>query len=64
MYDYQTLKLLHRHGTEWVELQAHEAHDAAAHDVERAWGKGARIFKCTKCDEEVAVVPPESEDGR
>jgi hypothetical protein len=64
MIDYQTLKLLHRHGTDWVELEPHQPHDPASVDIERTWGRGARIFKCTKCDEEVAVLPPDSEDAR
>ncbi len=64
MIDYQTLKLMHRHGTDWVELEPHDPHDPASLDIERTYARGARIFKCTKCDEEVAVVPPESEDSR
>lgn len=50
------LLLQHRHSDgSWsamVEAQAH--HDAAAHDAERGWRFG-RIFRCTSCDEEVAV---------
>ena len=58
MFDYQTIKLLHRHGDdEWVPMEGLE-HSSAAHDPERAWLRGARIFKCTTCEEQVAVELP------
>jgi hypothetical protein len=60
MYDYQTVKLLHRHtNDDWVAM-AETDHDPAARDPERAWLRGARIFKCSKCDEEIAIAPPDS----
>jgi hypothetical protein len=58
MFDYQTVKLLHRHGDDWVPMSEGGDHDAAAHDPERAWLRGARIFKCTTCDEQIAMLPP------
>jgi hypothetical protein len=59
MYDYQTIKLLHRHSDEnWVPMTEGSHHDAAAHDPERGWLRGARIFRCTSCDEEIAIEPP------
>ena len=33
-------------------------HDVASHDPERGWLKGARIFRCSRCDEEIAMQPP------
>lgn len=58
MFDYQTVKLLHHHGNdEWVPMAEGSEHDAAAHDPERAWLRGARIFRCTTCEEEIAFVP-------
>ena len=58
MWDYQTVKLLHRHSDEdWVPMQEGVDHDAAAHDPERSWLRGARLFKCTTCDEQIAVLP-------
>lgn len=58
MFDYQTVKLLHRHSdADWVPMQEGGDHDAAAHDPERSWLRGARIFRCTTCDEQIAVVP-------
>ena len=58
MFDYQTVKLLHRHGDDdWIPMTAGSHHDPAAHDPERGWLKGARIFRCSRCDEEIAIVP-------
>jgi hypothetical protein len=58
MFDYQTVKLLHRHSdADWVPMQEGGDHDAASHDPERSWLRGARIFRCTTCDEQIAVVP-------
>ena len=58
MFDYQTVKLLHNHGNEdWVPMSEGLDHDSAAHDPERAWLRGARIFKCDTCEEEIAIVP-------
>jgi hypothetical protein len=36
-------------------------HDAAEIDVERRWAKGGRIFRCTRCSEEVVVIEPGQE---
>ena len=61
MYDLETVRLLHRHGDEWVPMPetrpeaAH--HDAADHDIERGLLKGGRVFRCVACDETVTVVP-------
>ena len=57
MIDYQTLKLMHRHGTDWVDLEPHDPHDPASLDIERTYARGARIFKCTKCDDAGSVTP-------
>ncbi len=61
MFDYQTVKLLHRHGDDdWIPMTEGSDHDAAAHDPERGWLHGARIFKCSRCDEQIAISPPDS----
>jgi hypothetical protein len=39
-----------------VEQPAH--HDAADHDPERGWSL-RRIFRCTTCDEVMAITPTE-----
>ena len=49
MINFQALRLMH--------------HDSADHDPERSWIRGARIFKCDTCSDEVIVVPPDEEPG-
>jgi hypothetical protein len=46
----------HRHsdGTIGEFEPVHSHHDAADHDPERAWATGT-IYRCTSCDEEIAV---------
>ncbi|HUQ43394.1 MAG TPA: hypothetical protein VM451_03150 [Candidatus Limnocylindria bacterium] len=68
MFDYQTVKLLHRHGSDdWAPYSEGSEHDSASRDVERSWLKqGARIFKCSSCADEVMVMPagePSSESS-
>jgi hypothetical protein len=65
MFDYQTVKLLHRHGDhDWSPYVEGSDHDVAAHDPERSWLKaGARIFKCSNCADEVMVVPAAEPGG-
>ncbi len=60
MIDYRNLQILHPHGDEWVEMH-HEHHDVAEHDPERQWGRGAKIFRCKSCEEQVVVVPQQSD---
>lgn len=59
MFDYQTVKMLHRHGgDDWVPMSEGSDHSPVAHDPERAWLKGARIFKCDRCDDQVVIADP------
>jgi hypothetical protein len=59
MYDYQTIKLLHRHGDDdYVPMTEGSEHTSATHDPERAWLRGARLFSCTKCADEVVITAP------
>jgi hypothetical protein len=51
--------LLHRHGGDWLPLQPAE-HSSADHDVERRLLKGDKLFKCTECDLEILLVPPDA----
>jgi hypothetical protein len=64
MYDFQTIKLMHRHGADdYAPMVETSEHGPEAHDPERAWLRGARIFKCSKCEDEILVTPPgESSD--
>ena len=58
MFDYQTVRLLHNHGDDdWIPMNESSVHDVAARDPERSWLHGARIFRCSKCDEQIAIVP-------
>jgi hypothetical protein len=59
------MTLWHRHGDEWAEMseeppQGPEPHGPDAHDPERAMLRGARVFRCSSCSEEVRVTgaPP------
>lgn len=55
-------RVMHWHGGDsWVPMTEGE-HDVARHDPERGWLKGARIFKCSTCDEQIAIAP-EGQDG-
>ena len=57
MFDYQTVRMLHRHGDDdWIPMTEGSNHDAAGHDMERKWLSGAKIFRCSRCDEEIAMV--------
>jgi hypothetical protein len=63
MFDYQTLKLMHRHGDDgWGVMAEQPHHDQAAHDPERALLK-ARVFRCTSCDEVVYVADDADVEG-
>lgn len=58
MFDLQGgLRVMHWHGDDsWVPMVQGD-HDVASHDPERAWLRGARIFRCTSCDEQIAIAP-------
>ena len=58
MYDFRTFNLMHVHGSEHIPMEERGGANPAAHDPERSWLEGARIFRCTACDEEIVVVPP------
>jgi hypothetical protein len=65
MLNLQNLQLLHRHGDGSAVPMTE--HTAEAHDPERALLRGqlrgARIFRCEECSDEVLVVPPGGTDG-
>lgn len=55
-------RVMHWHGgDDWVPMTEGAGHDVASHDPERAWVKGARIFRCTSCEEEIAIMPDETQ---
>ena len=62
MLQLQGMTLMHHHGgNNWIEMVEGGGHDVASHDPERSWLRGARIFKCSSCEEQVAVVPKSAE---
>lgn len=64
MFDYSTVKLLHRHGDDdWAPFAERGDHDVSAHDPERSWLRGAKLFKCTRCADEILAVPSTEMDG-
>ena len=64
MLDFQAIRLLHRHGNgEYAAMVERGEHSAAAHDPERQWIRGSRIFGCTSCADEIVVVPDEGTNG-
>jgi hypothetical protein len=60
----EALLIEHRHSDgSWGRFQPVEHHDAAAHDPERDWAKGKKIYSCTTCDEMIRVDDPAGESG-
>jgi hypothetical protein len=54
-------RLMHRHGDEWREMTpVSSQHSPVAGDPERELLHGQMVYRCTECDEEMAVVPPEA----
>jgi hypothetical protein len=53
------LEMLHRHGGDWAPLEHVEHTSPADHDVERRLLRGDKLFKCSECDLEILVVPPD-----
>jgi hypothetical protein len=58
------VQLAHLHGGELVPMSRREHHDPADHDLERALARGARIFRCDRCADEVVMVPDETREPR
>ena len=64
MFQLQAAQLLHNHGDgNYVDMVESRDHDTADHDPERSWLRGARIFKCSSCADEVVLVPPTDDPG-
>lgn len=60
MFEFQGLRVMHWHGDDvWAPMAEGSEHTSVTHDPERAWMKGARIFRCTQCEEAVAIAPDE-----
>jgi hypothetical protein len=64
MINFEMLRLMHKHGdSEYVAMTESREHGSADHDPEQGWIRGARIFKCDTCSDEVIVIPPGEEPG-
>jgi hypothetical protein len=64
MLDFQAIRLLHRHGNgEYAAMTERADQSAAAHDPERQWIKGTRIFGCADCADEIIVQPAPEANG-
>jgi hypothetical protein len=61
--DYENLKLLHRHGDDWLPMtptRSDDHHGTAEHDPERA-AFGGWIYSCSTCEDEILIAPGLSE---
>jgi hypothetical protein len=56
----QAMTVMHRHGDDWGEMRDVTHTNPDAHDPERQLVRGARIFRCDVCDEEIQIVPPDN----
>jgi hypothetical protein len=54
------LQLAHLHGGELVPMSRREHHDPADHDIERVLARGARVYRCERCADDVIVLPDET----
>ena len=61
----ELLQFEHSHGdNDWHGMhEVTPAHDPAASDPEREWGRH-RIFRCDSCSEEIRVEVPEEKQQR
>lgn len=59
MFDLR-VQLAHLHGGELVPMVRREHHDPVDHDLDRALAKGAKLYRCERCAEDVLVYPDEA----
>jgi hypothetical protein len=65
MLDFQAIRLLHRHGNgEYAAMVERTDQSRAAHDPERQWIRGTRIFGCADCADEIIVQPSVETKGQ
>ncbi len=64
MLDFQAIRLLHHHGNgEYAAMAERSPHGSEVNDPERAWMKGARIYACKECSDEVVILPADVQTG-
>ena len=59
MIQLSQLEMLHRHGNDWVPLEAVPHGSASDHDVENRLLRGEKLYQCTECELEIMVRPPD-----
>jgi predicted SprT family Zn-dependent metalloprotease len=60
VWNFETARLMHRHGDEWEQMQYVGDPTPDTHDVERRMLRADRIYRCTNCDEEIRVSASDS----
>lgn len=60
MFDARVIQLQHIHDGERVAMRREEHHSSSDHDLERALARGAQLWRCDRCADEVLVVPDET----
>ena len=66
MFDPADVRLMHPHGDEMVamlEVSRQSFHDSSEFDPERDYLRGARIFECPRCKEQVHIADPATGPG-
>jgi hypothetical protein len=54
--NFETNRIMHRHGNDWVEMNPVASHSPDARDPERELLRGEQLFRCSACDEEISVT--------
>jgi hypothetical protein len=61
LLNFETNRIMHRHGNDWVEMRPVDSHTPDSRDPERALIRGQRLFRCVACDEEIQVTTGDPE---
>ena len=59
MFNLDIARLTHRHGDEWYEMTPISSHSPDPQDPERRLLAGERAYRCSACDEEITIKPPD-----
>jgi len=61
--NFETNRIKHRHGNDWVEMNPVDPHSPDGRDPERQLIRGERLFRCSACDEEIQVTTEDPAAG-
>ena len=61
MLNFETNRIMHRHGNDWVEMRPVDSHSPDPRDPERELIRGQSLFRCSACDEEIQVTTGDPE---